>query len=140
MAKFFPLEQKMLLSVIIPTRNRSNYLSALIDSLFLQEAGSFIWEIIVVDNASTDNTRDVAQEKIRHAPIPIRYVYELKPGLHQGRHRGTREAAGELIAFLDDDAVLTPEWIFGIDLIFLKKLMRLSVVFFRNGKSPLLVG
>ena len=111
----------MLLSVIIPTRNRSKYLSALLDSLFLQEAGSFAWEILVVDNASTDYTHDVAQEKIRHSSIPLRYVYEPKPGLHQGRHRGTREADGELIAFLDDDTVLTPEWISGVDLILSKK-------------------
>lgn len=111
----------MLLSVIIPTRNRNECLSALLDSLFLQESGSFAWEIIVVDNASTDNTADVAQEKIRHATIPLRYVSEPMPGLHQGRHRGTREAQGVIVAFLDDDTVLTPGWIAGVDLILSNK-------------------
>lgn len=115
------MEHNILLSVIIPTQNRSKYLSSLLDSLFLQKAGSFAWEIIVVDNASTDDTLDVAQEKTRQAPVPLRYVYELKPGLHQSRHRGTREAEGELIAFLDDDTVLSPEWISGVDLILSKK-------------------
>lgn len=111
----------MLLSVIIPTRNRSEYLSELLDSLFLQEAGSIAWEIIVVDNASTDDTLDIVQEKTRHAPVPLRYVCEPKPGLHQGRHRGTREAEGELIAFLDDDTKLSPGWISGADLIRFQK-------------------
>lgn len=106
-----------MLSVIIPTRNRSQYLSALIDSLFLQKAGALAWEVLIVDNASTDDTRDVAQKKIGQAPFLMRYLYEAKPGLHQGRHRGTHEAQGELIAFLDDDTVLQPEWISGVDLI-----------------------
>ncbi len=111
----------MLLSVIIPTQNRSKYLSTLIDSLFLQEAGSFTWEIIVVDNGSADDTREAVQLKIAQAPVPLRYLYEPKPGLHQGRHRGAREACGELLAFLDDDTLLTPEWISGVELILSKQ-------------------
>ena len=115
------LAHGMLLSVIIPTRNRSKCLSALLDSLFRQEFGSLSWEIIVVDNASTDNTQSVTQEKVGHSPIPLRYVCEPKLGLHHGRHRGTREAHGEIIAFVDDDTVLAPGWISGLDLILSRK-------------------
>lgn len=111
----------MLLSVIIPTRNRSKYLSTLLDSLFLQMCGSFAWEIIVIDNGSMDNTAEVVKEKILHGRIPLRYVREPKPGLHHGRHRGAQEALGEIIAFLDDDIVLPREWISGMDLIQCKK-------------------
>lgn len=107
----------MLLSVIIPTRNRGKYLSALLDSLFLQKSVPFDWEIVVVDNASTDNTADVVQKKSKHSPVTLRYVSEPKTGLHHGRHRGAREALGEIIAYLDDDTVLAPEWIAGVGLI-----------------------
>jgi len=111
----------MLLSVIIPTQNRCKLLSALLDSLFVQETVSFAWEILVVDNTSTDDTREVVQKKIPLAPVPIRYVYEPKPGLHHGRHTGTREAGGELLAFLDDDTVLLSQWILGINLLISKQ-------------------
>ncbi len=110
----------MLLSIIIPTRNRSAYLAELVDSLLMQGQRSFAWEIIVVDNASTDNTRDVVQGKAELAPIPLRYVYEPRLGLHEGRHRGTREAIGEFLAFLDDDTVVAPGWMSGVDLILSK--------------------
>lgn len=111
------MKHNILLSVVIPTRNRSTSLSALLDSLFLQAAGSLKWEILVIDNASTDDTRNAVQEKITHAPIPIRYIYEEQPGLHHGRHRGTHEAEGEIVSFLDDDTVLDPQWISGVELI-----------------------
>jgi glucosyl-dolichyl phosphate glucuronosyltransferase len=114
-------ENNLLLSVIIPTLNRSKLLFALLDSLALQEPVSFAWEILVVDNASSDNTSAVVQNKISQTPVPLRYVYEPMPGLHQGRHRGTREARGEVIAFLDDDTVLTPQWISGVELILSKQ-------------------
>lgn len=111
----------MLLSVVIPTKNRSQYLSDLLETLFMQKVGTIDWEIIVVDNASTDDTHQLVEEKINKSPIPLRYVYEPNPGLHQCRHRGTREAIGEIIAFLDDDTILSPEWISGIDLILSQK-------------------
>jgi len=115
--KFILLNKNLLLSVIIPTLNRSNLLSLLLDSLAVQAPVSFAWEIIVVDNGSIDETREVVQKKSRQAPVLLRYVYEPKPGLHQGRHRGAREAAGEVMAFLDDDTVLLPGWISGLELM-----------------------
>lgn len=111
----------MLLSVIIPTLNRSKFLSKLLDSMFAQESVFFAWEIIVVDNASTDETHEMVQEKILQAPVPLRYILEPKPGLHEARHKGTREAAGEIIAFLDDDTVLPHQWISGVELILAKQ-------------------
>jgi glucosyl-dolichyl phosphate glucuronosyltransferase len=111
----------MLLSVIIPTLNRSKLLSDLLDSLAVQEPVSFTWEILVVDNASSDDTKAVVQKIIPLMPVPLRYVYESKPGLHQGRHRGARESNGELIAYLDDDMVLAPGWISGLELLLSKQ-------------------
>jgi glucosyl-dolichyl phosphate glucuronosyltransferase len=110
-----------LLSVVIPTYNRSNNLKLLLESLSHQEEVSFSWEIIVVDNASTDDTPDIVQNLIPLMPVPLRYVYESKPGLHQGRHKGVLEAKGEIVAFLDDDTVLPQEWISGAQLILSKQ-------------------
>ncbi len=104
----------MLLSVIIPTRNRAAYLADLLDSLAAQEPVAFDWEVIVVDNASTDDTPVVARQKAAALPIPIRYVHEPNLGLHQGRHRGAKEAGGTFLGYLDDDMILAPTWIQGV--------------------------
>ena len=103
----------MLLSLIIPTRNRAQSLSDLLDSLKQLEPVSFQWEVIVVDNGSTDATPEVVAQKQAELTYSIRYVLEERPGLHQGRHRGAREARGEILAYLDDDILFTPTWFAG---------------------------
>jgi glucosyl-dolichyl phosphate glucuronosyltransferase len=113
--------QNCLLSVIIPTLNRSKSLLTLLDSLALQKQVPFGWEILVVDNGSTDDTRDEVKKIISKMPVPLRYFYESKPGLHQGRHCGAQNAIGEVIAFLDDDTILSPQWISGVELILSKQ-------------------
>jgi len=107
----------MVLSVIIPTRNRAQRLADLLDSLAGQEPVPFEWEVIVVDNASTGDTAAVARQKSQALPISIRYVLEPRPGLHQGRHRGAREARGEYLGYLDDDTIVAPTWVQGVDLL-----------------------
>jgi glycosyltransferase involved in cell wall biosynthesis len=104
----------VLLSVIIPTRNRSRRVADLLDSLARQESAPFEWEVIVVDNASTDDTAAVVQQKSQTLSIRIWYVLETRPGLHQGRHRGAREAQGDYVGYLDDDMLLEPTWIHGV--------------------------
>ena len=69
-------------------------------------------EIIIVDNGSVDNTEAVCREvaeKFSH--LDWHYVYDDIPGLLTGRHRGAREAKGEILAYLDDDTVLAPTWL-----------------------------
>lgn len=107
----------MLLSVIIPTRNRAQRLADLLDSLAGQEPVPFEWEVIVVDNASTDATAEVTQQKSETLPITIRHVVEPRLGLHYGRHRGAKEARGKVLAYLDDDMILDRQWIRGTDLL-----------------------
>jgi glucosyl-dolichyl phosphate glucuronosyltransferase len=107
----------MLLSVIIPTLNRGNYVSDLLDSLAKTDPSNFEWEVIVVDNGSIDNTAKIVLQKQQALPIKIRYVLETRPGLHEGRHRGTMEAAGEYLAYLDDDMIVSPTWLQGIRMI-----------------------
>lgn len=113
----FCRSEAVLLSVVIPTRNRAQYLANLLDSLAGQDPVSFEWEVIVVDNASTDDTAGVTGQKSQTLPIPIRYVLETRLGLHHGRHRGAREARGDYVGYLDDDMILAPTWVQGVQLV-----------------------
>ena len=107
----------MLLSVIIPTRNRAPLVGQLLASLAQQETVSYSWEVIVVDNGCTDNTGDIVQQKRGKWDAQVRCVYEPLPGLHAARHRGAAEAKGEYLAYLDDDMVLAPTWLSGIQML-----------------------
>jgi glycosyltransferase involved in cell wall biosynthesis len=86
-------------SVIIPTKNRADYLSSAIQSVLDQTFGDF--EIIVVDGASTDNTREVID---KFDDQRIRYIREKKDkGASASRNIGIKHSRGRFIAFLDDD-------------------------------------
>jgi len=105
----------MLLSVIVSTRNRAQLLAGLLDSLAAQDDTAFKWEVVVVDNGSTDQTRETVYNKINEFPILIRYIFESNVGLHHGRHRGAKEARGVYLGYLDDDVVLGSEWISAVN-------------------------
>lgn len=97
-----------LISAIICTHNRDNYLGSAIDSLLAQDfPGSF--EVVVVDNASKDNTREVVEARL---PNPkLEYVYEPITGLSVARNTGAKTASAEILAYLDDDAVASSQWL-----------------------------
>jgi glycosyltransferase involved in cell wall biosynthesis len=96
-----------LISAIICTHNREQYLGLAIDSLLQQDFSDF--EIIVVDNASTDRTRQVVESRL---PNPeLRYIYEPVPGLSVARNTGAKNSQSPIIAYLDDDAIATPQWL-----------------------------
>ena len=67
------------------------------------------WEILVVDNNSTDETDAVATKHAAH--LPIRVVLESTPGISHARNRAIHEARGDIIAWTDDDAFPEPDWI-----------------------------
>lgn len=92
------------ISAIICTHNREQYLGAAIDSLLKQDFTDF--EIIVVDNASSDRTQEIVQ-----ARQEVKYIYEPEIGLSVARNTGARESHGEILAYLDDDAVASPQWL-----------------------------
>ncbi|MBQ3544555.1 MAG: glycosyltransferase family 2 protein [Lachnospiraceae bacterium] len=103
----------MKISIIIPTRNRARYLEKMLDSLLNQTISKEEFEVIVVDNGSTDVTRAVCFDKKKYFPH-FKYVYEKSKGLHAGRNRGFWESKSEYLLFADDDIIGFPTWIEGI--------------------------
>jgi glucosyl-dolichyl phosphate glucuronosyltransferase len=101
------------ISSIICTRNRAEYLSHAIRSLAEQDMPNDDYEIIVVDNGSTDATKQIAGRFMAEISN-LRYVYEEKPGLSNARNRGVEEAAASVVAFLDDDAIADRGWLTAI--------------------------
>lgn len=97
-------------SVIICTYNRADSLRRT-----LQTCGRLVipngvgWEVVVVDNNSTDHTRQVCEEL--SGRIPIRRVFEREQGQSAARNRGIREALGRLLLFTDDDCEVDPSWL-----------------------------
>lgn len=104
------MSDKFALSIVIPTKNRADLLRRALESIERQPADQNAFEVIVIDNGSTDETKDVVkkyQGKIKNC----RYFYDARPGLHVGRNRGLLESRGEVIGYLDDDVILFPNWI-----------------------------
>src|SRR5713101_4173715 len=90
-----------LVSVIIPSYNHAQFLGQAIESVLAQSYSNF--ELIVVDDGSTDNTTEVAR---RYSPV--RYIYQENAGLSSARNSGLRQSRGEFLVFLDADDRLLP--------------------------------
>jgi GT2 family glycosyltransferase len=100
------------ISVVVPTYNRSEMLHDAIESLIRQETHQELsFEIVVVDNASTDSTESTVQHFATVSPIPVRYVFEEVPGDAHARNRGVSEAWADWLAFMDDDEVAEQDWL-----------------------------
>jgi len=97
------------LSVILCTYNRAESLRKTLNSFSSVTVDSSIrWELIVVDNNSTDPTPEICEQfKVR---TPLTYCFEPKQGLSCARNRGIEEAQGKLIVFTDDDVDVDPNW------------------------------
>jgi glucosyl-dolichyl phosphate glucuronosyltransferase len=103
----------IILSVIVPTRNRAPFLDGLLHSLISQTYRVDSFEVIIVDNASEDNTPDVCRsyaDRIQN----LRYCYASQAGLHIGRHLGLKEARGDILVYADDDIEAFPTWLSAI--------------------------
>ena len=98
-------------SVVVCTRNRCELLVPVLDALFALDYPSGRWELLVVDNGSTDDTLRIARDRERRRPEFVRIVEEPTLGLSTARNRGIRESRGEIVAFLDDDAFVCPDWL-----------------------------
>jgi glucosyl-dolichyl phosphate glucuronosyltransferase len=102
----------MNITVILCTYNRCESLPLALASVAASELPtSAEWEVVVVDNNSTDATRAVVEEFSRRYPGRFRYLLESRQGLSQARNAGIREARAEILAFMDDDVVVEPTWL-----------------------------
>jgi glycosyltransferase involved in cell wall biosynthesis len=97
-----------LVSVVVCTYNRAPYIGKTLNSLLNQSLSRDLYEIIVVDNASKDNTSTVV--KTFH-DNKVRYIYEARQGLSYSRNTGFEQARGDIIAYIDDDALACREWL-----------------------------
>jgi len=92
-----------LVSVVLNTYNRADLVPQSINSVLAQDYPNF--EVIVVDDGSTDNTREVIEEQFGDR---VRYIYQENAGLAAGRNTGIKAARGQYIAFQDDDDIWLP--------------------------------
>ena len=98
------------ISVVISTYNRSRALRTALDAL-LSQAGALPYEVIVVDNNSTDDTASVVQSIAERASGRLRYTFEPRQGLSHGRNTDILLAESPIIALTDDDVEPPPPWL-----------------------------
>ena len=99
-------------TVIVCTHNRCAVLAGALESLAASEMPPDVrWEILVVDNNSTDKTRQVIEDFARRYPARFRYLFEPKGGKSHALNSGVANACGEILAFADDDAAVDPKWL-----------------------------
>lgn len=99
-----------LISVVLCTYNRYELMAAALRSVCEQTMNPFSYEVIVVDNNSTDRTKQyVAEVSGRHARVL--YCFEGKQGLSHSRNTGFRTARGRYVAYIDDDCTVPKEWL-----------------------------
>ncbi len=106
------MEHRPKLSIVICTYNRAHFLGDTLKSLADQGFPASDYELLLVDNASTDATPTLAQDfASTHADVPFRYVLETRQGLSNARNRGIAEAQGDVVVFLDDDVRLEKSYL-----------------------------
>ena len=101
-----------MITVVLCTYNRDRSLrrtlNSVAESVF---SGSVEWEILVVDNNSTDQTRKIVDEFCSRYPGRFRYLFEAQQGKSYALNAGVREARGDILAFTDDDVTVHPSWL-----------------------------
>lgn len=98
------------ISVLVCTYNRAPALANALRSVVEQETGGeFSFEVVVMDDRSTDDTRAVVERLSAQSPVPVRYV--RTEGFPASRNRGVEEARGTWVAYFDDDQLAEPDWL-----------------------------
>jgi glycosyltransferase involved in cell wall biosynthesis len=100
----------MRLSAIVPTHDRPAALRRCLETLRAQEIAADRLEVIVVDDGSSADVAGVASSVAASGPIAMRCERQSLSGLNGARNRGAEIASGELLAFLDDDTLVSPGW------------------------------
>ena len=100
----------MRFSILIATYNRASVLKDTLDSLSRLQPGA-PWEVVVVDNNSPDNTREVVEQAAPGFPVPLRYAFERVQGRSAALNCGFTIASGDIVVTTDDDVRVTPDWL-----------------------------
>lgn len=102
----------MRLSVIICTYNRSESLKRTLEHINNLIIPEYLeWELLVVDNNSKDNTRDVFKWFKDNTSVDCKYIHEKNQGLSFARNTGIQHSTGEIIVFTDDDVIVDTNWV-----------------------------
>lgn len=105
--------QNIKVSIVIPTYNRANSLKETIESLFAQTYPSNLFEIIVCDDNSNDNTEEIVKKLMNETQHNLKYIKvksQIK-GPGKVRNAGISQSLGEIIGFTDDDCIVSKDWI-----------------------------
>lgn len=98
-----------MVSVVIPSYNRARMLGITIESFIKQDYPADSFEIIIADNNSTDNTREVVAEWQSRSSVPITYLFEQRQGVHFARNSAAKTSKGDILYFTDDDMIAEPD-------------------------------
>ena len=98
-------------SAVISTYNRCEMLGVALDRLLDQQSCEVSYEVIVVDNNSTDRTRQMVESFIERGHSNLHYIFEPRQGVSHARNAGIKRALAPIIAFADDDVVVAQDWI-----------------------------
>jgi len=137
----------MKVSIVIPTYNQKEILAKALDCLILQDYPKDQYEIVVVDDGSSDGTRGMVRSKMG-SKVDWRYLYQRHRGPHFARNLGIEKAQGEIIIFVDSDIFVAPNFIsehvkfhqkFGDDVVSgpVARTDRLNHIFGDSGKRKL---
>jgi len=99
-------------TILVCTYNRSDELSRTLDSLAgLRVRNDISWDVLIVDNNSTDSTREVVERRVPSFPAPLRYVFEGRQGKSHALNTGMAATAARILLFTDDDVRVPATWL-----------------------------
>ncbi len=102
-------------TIAIPTYNRAEHLNKTLECMICQETrGLFDYEILIINDGSTDNTTEVIEAIAQRTSIPVRRVDDPGSGYTHALNRAIEEFRGDYIAFFDDDQLAGPHWLYGL--------------------------
>ena len=103
------------ITVVVCTANRASDLAFMLREFAkVRMPARASVDLLIIDNASTDNTRAVVEEARKFLQLPVHYVYEARKGSGHARNCGVARATGEIIAWTDDDCVVSEDWLINI--------------------------
>lgn len=100
-----PLQSVPFVTVVVPTYNRAKMLGITLESLSAQSYGSENYEILVVDNNSSDDTANVVKSRQAKSPVAITYLLESRQGVHYARNSAFKHSKGDILYYTDDDMI-----------------------------------